>query len=174
MESLQSQEEQNQGSLSVTDRIRQMLTTPREKKKSENVVEKSVEDDKLNASNATTVEEIVGTMFKAAENVINAEDQPDKENIENKDELDKISESTESTTKPSSEKNSVKLTQKEKLEMIKQLPSARQEEFKAYSGISTVQQQPNGLKQKPRKSSTKKPAQPRQQPRKKEKSSVEK
>jgi len=178
VESLQTQEEPQQGSLSVTDRIRQMLTTPREKKKTEMKDEKIVEEEKVLAATSTTVEEIVGTMFKTAENMIIAEDHPDKENIENKDDLDKISQNTESIAKPlstksGSEKNSVKLTQKEKVEMIKQLPSARQEEFKAYSGISAGQQ-PNGLKQKPRKSSTKKLAHQSQQPRKKEKPSVAK
>jgi len=138
-------------SLSVTEKIRLMLSTPREKKISENN-DVITEEDKTKAANAV-VEEVVGTMFQNVETIIKSDEgltniveveTDTKENIS--------SEIVERKSSKSSDQSSIKLSQKEKHEMIKQLPVARQEEYKLYAG-----QQPSvGNKNRQRKTSIKK------------------
>ena len=110
-----------------------MLTTPREKKK----VEKAEDSNEENQAKATTVvvEGIVNEIYKEVDNVIAAE------NLDNvvehivKD-LEKESDKDvkpQGIKEPRVDKSTVKITNKEKIETIKALPSARQEEFRTYT-----------------------------------------
>ena len=109
-----------------------MLTTPREKKKLENT-EQNKEDEQLKAT-TVVVEGIVNEMYTAVDQVIAAENENLDNIIENvAEDLDKESDTKAQSTKSSVDRSSVKITNKEKIEMIKALPVARQEEFKTYT-----------------------------------------
>ena len=60
--------------MSVTEKIRQMLTTPRNKKKQEEP-EVAVVEDVQHQATAAVVEEIVENMYKAVDDTILAEQQ---------------------------------------------------------------------------------------------------
>ena len=107
-----------------------MLTTPREKKKLEST-EQIKEDEQIKAT-TVVVEGIVNEMFTAVDQVIAAENLDNiAENIA--EDLDRESDTKAQSTKSSVDRSSVKITNKEKIEMIKALPVARQEEFKTYT-----------------------------------------
>ena len=107
-----------------------MLTTPREKKKLENT-EQNKEDEQIKAT-TVVVEGIVNEMYTAVDQVIAAENLDNiAENIA--EDLDRESDTKAQSTKSSVDRSSVKITNKEKIEMIKALPVARQEEFKTYT-----------------------------------------
>ena len=116
---------QEQKSLSVTDKIRMMLSTPKPKKKLEDESNGKTSEE-VTVGNA--VEDIIDNMYKTAEKIINED--PDGNQMLETDQ--------ENIPKPESPQPVVekvpKLSRKEKMEMIKQLPSGRQEEFKAYGG----------------------------------------
>ena len=78
------------------------------------------------------VEGIVNEMYTAVDQVIAAENLDNiAENIA--EDLDRESDTKAQSTKSSVDRSSVKITNKEKIEMIKALPVARQEEFKTYT-----------------------------------------
>ena len=107
-----------------------MLTTPREKKKLENT-EQNKEDEQIKAT-TVVVEGIVNEMYTAVDQAIAAENLDNiAENIA--EDLDRESDTKAQSTKSSVDRSSVKITNKEKIEMIKALPVARQEEFKTYT-----------------------------------------
>ena len=107
-----------------------MLTTPREKKKLENT-EQNKEDEQIKAT-TVVVEGIVNEMYTAVDQVIAAENLDNiAENIA--EDLDRESDTKAQSTKSSVDRSSVKITNKEKIEMIRALPVARQEEFKTYT-----------------------------------------
>ena len=120
---------QEQKTLSVTDKIRMMLSTPKPKKKLE---DESNEKNSDEATIGNAVEDIIDNMYKTAEKIINED--PDDQQIFETDQ--------ENIPKPESPQPVVekvpKLSRKEKMEMIKQLPSGRQEEFKAYGGGNQI------------------------------------
>ena len=108
-----------------------MLTTPREKKKLENTEQNNKEDEQIKAT-TVVVEGIVNEMYTAVDQVIAAENLDNiAENIA--EDLDRESDTKAQSTKSSVDRSSVKITNKEKIEMIKALPVARQEEFKTYT-----------------------------------------
>ena len=107
-----------------------MLTTPREKKKLENT-EQNKEDEQIKVT-TVVVEGIVNEMYAAVDQVIAAENLDNiTENIA--EDLDREFDTKAQSTKSSVDRSSVKITNKEKIEMIKALPVARQEEFKTYT-----------------------------------------
>ena len=110
-----------------------MLTTPREKKKLENTEQQHKEEDQTKAT-SDVVEGIVNEMYKAVDKVIAVEN---LDNIEENvaEDIDKESDmdAKPQSTKSSVDRSSIKMTSKEKIEMIKALPAARQEEFKTYT-----------------------------------------
>ena len=109
-----------------------MLTTPREKKKVESN-EPNKEEDQTKAT-TVVVEGIVNDMYQAVDKVIAAEN---LDNIEENvaEDMDKESDkdAKPQSSKSSVDRSTVKITNKEKVEMIKALPAARQEEFKTYT-----------------------------------------
>jgi len=117
-----------------------MLTTPREKKIQENN-DAITEEERAKAAN-NVVEEVVGTMFqnvetiiKSDEGLINAvEGETDNNNKNDSETLENV----KAPSIKSSDQISIKISQKEKQEMIKQLPVARQEEYKVYTGQQQV------------------------------------
>ena len=131
-----------QSSLSVTEKIRMMLSTPREKKKLENG-----EHNKENVDAGVAVEEMINNMYQTAEKIITEEEQDNAETVVDDDNI----------VKPESPgiDRVPKISRKEKIEMIKQLPSARQEEFKAYGGNQvTGGNKPKAKKSVPKKTSS--------------------
>ena len=108
-----------------------MLTTSREKKKLENTEQNNKEDEQIKAT-TVVVEGIVNEMYAAVDQVIAAENLDNiTENIA--EDLDREFDTKAQSTKSSVDRSSVKITNKEKIEMIKALPVARQEEFKTYT-----------------------------------------
>ena len=118
-----------------------MLTTPREKKKLENTEQQHKEEDQTKAT-SDVVEGIVNEMYKAVDKVIAVEN---LDNIEENvaEDIDKESDMDAKplSTKSSIDRSSIKMTNKEKIEMIKALPAARQEEFKTYTQNQTGKKQ---------------------------------
>ena len=109
-----------------------MLTTPREKKKPENN-EQNKEEDQTKAT-TVVVEGIVNDMYQAVDKVIAAENLDNiKEHVVEDIDKESDKDAKPQSSKSSVDQSSVKITNKEKIEMIKALPAARQEEFKTYT-----------------------------------------
>lgn len=114
-----AEQPQVNNNLSVTEKIRLMLTTPREKKKLENT-EQIKEDEQIKAT-TVVVEGIVNEMYTAVDQVIAAENLDNiAENIA--EDLDRESDTKAQSTKSSVDRSSVKITNKEKIEMIRRSP----------------------------------------------------
>ena len=143
--------------ISFPSNSRLMLSTPREKQIQENN-DAIIEEVKAQAAN-NVVEEVVGTMFQNVETIIKSDEgvihnnrvkitvsfilglinavegETDNNNKNNSE----TSENVKAPSIKSSDQISIKISQKEKQEMIKQLPVARQEEFKVYTGQQQVE-----------------------------------
>ena len=111
-----------------------MLTTPKEKRKNEvaQATVPSVVEENEDASTRDAVEQVVGTMFQNVEAIINNEEGTSE--IERNVQKIGVTEIKLEKENIATENAVNKMTQKETMEMIKQLPAARQEEYKAYIG----------------------------------------
>jgi len=118
----------NQGQTSVADKIRMMLSSPKQSKKVE-VNEAEVEHEEAEGT-GNAVKDTIDTMFQQVTQTLHLEDEkhPQVLDAEHEDQTS-ITSKTDTTRSVRSVK---KLSSKQKLEMLKNLPSARKDEYKTY------------------------------------------
>ena len=125
------------GQTTVTEKIRMMLSTPKQSKKLEHKDTHAETEENIEATGTSVaVKDTIDTMFQQIKQTTDIEDEikiSKHPQVENEDQTSL----TDSTKTDSRSVRSVKrvssVTAKQKLEMFKHLPSARKDEYKTYT-----------------------------------------
>ena len=129
------------GQNTVTEKIRMMLSTPKQSKKLEHKDTHAETEENIEATGTSVaVKDTIDTMFQQIKQTTDIEDEikiSKHPQVENEDQTSL----TDSTKTDSRSVRSVKrvssVTAKQKLEMLKHLPTARKDEYKTYTSQPT-------------------------------------